>query len=47
MIGEKKASSIIKQGNVEKKTDGIFFKWHSRYMVLTPEKIFFFNDHSK
>lgn len=32
---------------MEKKTDGLVFKWKRRYFVLTPEKLFFFEDEKK
>ncbi len=35
-------NSILKQGWLQKKTDGIIFKWKLRYFVLTPEKLYFF-----
>lgn len=40
-------SSILKEGYIEKKTDGKLFKWHRRYMVLTGERIYFFTDESR
>jgi hypothetical protein len=38
---------ILKEGLLEKKTDGFFFPWHERYMVLTSEKLFSFEDEKK
>lgn len=35
---------ILKEGFMKKKTDGFFFPWHERYMVLTSEKLFSFED---
>lgn len=39
--------TILKQGYLSKKTDGIFFKWHLRYVALTCEKLFCFEDDRK
>lgn len=46
--------TILKQGYVEKKIDGIFFSWHvivylwqRRYLALTSEKLFIFESHKK
>ena len=47
MIAQKNPNSVLKQGMVDKKTDGIFFKWHTRFMVLTAEKIYFFTSPQK
>ena len=38
---------ILKQGYMEKKTDGIIFNWHTRFIVLTPEKLYSFEDERK
>ena len=46
-INLKNLKTVLKQGYVEKQTEGVVFKWQTRYMVLTAEKIFFFNDNSK
>ena len=46
-INKKNSNAVLRQGYVEKKTDGIIFQWHRRYMVLTSEKIFFFPDQIK
>lgn len=32
---------------MEKKTDSFLFKWKRRYFTLTPEKLFFFENHKK
>lgn len=37
----------MKQGNLDKKTDSLIFKWKTRYFALTSEKLFFFEDSSK
>ena len=47
MISERNPGTVLQQGEVEKKTDGLFFKWHSRYMVLTVDKVHFFASKDK
>ena len=47
MIGKKNPNSVLKQGSVYKKTDGIFFQWQSRFMALTPDKLYFFAGESR
>lgn len=46
-IADSSVNNVLKEGYMEKKTDGLIFKWKRRYFTLTPEKLYFFEDQNK